>query len=145
LKGLTRGCRASLNESNTVYCGPMPGIARLNVFALDCPDPQGLAAFYSAITGWEVGDDGGDWVELRNESGPTLAFQLAPDHQAPVWPSADRPQQAHIDFAVRDLDHGETEVLALGARKTEFQPGGEEFRVYLDPAGHPFCLVVEGH
>ena len=122
----------------------MPGIARLSLFALDTPDPQGLAAFYSAITGWEVGDDSGDWVQLRNESGATLAFQLAPDHQPPVWPSADRPQQGHIDFAVNDLDQGESEVLALGARKAEFQPG-EEFRVYLDPAGHPFCLVLEGH
>lgn len=124
----------------------MPGIARLTLFALDCPDPQGLAAFYSAITGWEVDGDGGesDWVQLRNESGPTLAFQLAPDHQPPIWPSKDRPQQGHIDFAVTDLDRGESEVLALGARKAEFQPG-EEFRVYLDPAGHPFCLVLEGH
>jgi len=31
-------------------------------------------------------------------------------------------------------------VLAAGATKAETQPG-ESFRVYLDPAGHPFCLV----
>lgn len=122
----------------------MPGIARLKTFALDCPDPRGLAAFYSAITGWEVEGNDDDWVQLRNETGPTLAFQLAPDHQAPVWPSADRPQQAHIDFAIKDLDEGEGQVLALGARLAEFQPS-EEFRVFLDPAGHPFCLVLEGH
>lgn len=122
----------------------MSGIARLTVFALDCADPQSLAAFYSAITGWEIERDEVDWVQLRNESGPTLAFQLAPDHQAPVWPSADRPQQAHIDFEVKDLDDGERQVVALGARKAEFQPG-QDFRVFLDPAGHPFCLVIEGH
>ena len=122
----------------------MPGIARLKVFALDCPDPQGLAAFYSAITGWEVASDSGDWVQLANPTGPSLAFQLAPDHQPPVWPSTDRPQQAHIDFEVRDLDEGERQVLALGAHKTEVQPD-EGWRVFLDPAGHPFCLVPEGH
>jgi hypothetical protein len=32
-------------------------------------------------------------------------------------------------------------VLALGAEKAEFQPH-PGFRVYLDPAGHPFCLVL---
>ena len=30
-------------------------------------------------------------------------------------------------------------VVALGARKHEHQPG-KTFRVFLDPAGHPFCL-----
>ena len=122
----------------------MPGFARLKVLALDCPDPNGLAAFYSAITGWAVESEDTEWVQLRNESGPTLAFQLAPDHQPPVWPSADHPQQAHLDFAVKDLDEGESQVLALGARKAEVQPS-EEWRVFLDPAGHPFCFVLEGH
>ncbi|MDP9225966.1 MAG: VOC family protein, partial [Actinomycetota bacterium] len=37
----------------------MPGIARLTVFALDCRNPQELAAFYGAITGWKVDRDGG--------------------------------------------------------------------------------------
>ena len=117
-------------------------IARLSLFALDCPDPQKLAAFYGAITGWEVASDSGDWVKLKSDGGATLAFQLAPDHQPPVWPSADHPQQAHLDFDVSDLDKGEAQVLALGARKAEVQPG-TDFRVFLDPAGHPFCLCDE--
>ncbi len=32
-------------------------------------------------------------------------------------------------------------MLALGARKAAVQPG-KTFRVYIDPAGHPFCLVL---
>ena len=118
----------------------MDSIARFSLVALDCPDPRALADFYAALTGWEVDDDGGDWVQLRATNGATIAFQHAPDHQPPVWPSADRPQQAHLDFDVDDLDAGEAAVLALGARKSEHQPG-QSFRVYLDPAGHPFCLV----
>jgi hypothetical protein len=51
------------------------------------------------------------------------------------------PQQLHIDFDVADLDEGERQVLAIGARKHESQPAPDRFRVYLDPAGHPFCLV----
>jgi hypothetical protein len=36
---------------------------------------------------------------------------------------------------VDDLDAGDAEVLALGARPL----GGDH--VYADPAGHPFCLI----
>lgn len=122
------------------YRGVMTSIAQFALVALDCPDPRGLADFYRAVTGWELDYDGGDWVQLRSDRGATLAFQKAPDHQPPVWPSADRPQQAHLDFDVSDLDQAEEQVLALGARKAEYQPGGN-FRVYLDPAGHPFCFV----
>ena len=120
----------------------MTGIARFTLVALDCPDPQALAAFYSAVTGWPIDHDEGNWVQLRSDIGATIAFQLAPDHRPPVWPSADHPQQIHLDFDVLDLEVGEQQVLALGARKAEFQPG-ETFRVFLDPAGHPFCLVLE--
>lgn len=119
----------------------MAGIARFSLVVLDCPDPKALAAFYGAITGWPIDDDEGDWVQLRSDGGATLAFQLAPDHRPPVWPSADHPQQAHLDFDVQDLDEGEGKVLAIGARKTKPQPG-DSWRVYLDPAGHPFCLVL---
>ncbi len=119
----------------------MPGIARFSLVALDCRDPQTLATFYSAVTGWQVHRDDGAWVQLRSDTGATIAFQLAPDHQPPVWPSADHPQQAHLDFDVPNLDIAEEQVLGLGARKAEFQPG-DTFRVFLDPAGHPFCLVL---
>ena len=121
----------------------MSAIAKLTVFALDCADPRGVAKFYGAITGWEIERDGGDWVQLRSDGGATLAFQLAPDHRAPVWPSAEHPQQAHLDFDVDDLDAGEAAVVALGARKAAVQPEPDAFRVFLDPAGHPFCLVRE--
>ena len=120
----------------------MTGIARFSLVALDCPDPTSLAEFYGAITGWPIAEDDGEWVELRSESGATIAFQRAPGHQPPVWPGDAHPQQLHIDFDVMDLDVGEEQVLALGARKAEYQPG-ETFRVYLDPAGHPFCLVLD--
>src|SRR3954454_22661422 len=100
----------------------MDGIAKLSLFAFDCPDPRALADFYSAITGFPVVRDDGDWVQLGSEGGATIAFQLAPDHVPPVWPSAHHPQQAHIDFDVPDLAVGEQQVLVLGARKAELQP-----------------------
>jgi catechol 2,3-dioxygenase-like lactoylglutathione lyase family enzyme len=121
----------------------MTGIGRWTVVALDCPDPRALATFYGAITGWPIAQADDEWVQLGGGDGATLAFQLAPDHQPPEWPSADRPQQLHLDFDVDDLDVAEAQVLALGARRADFQPD-PGFRVYLDPAGHPFCLVLAG-
>lgn len=53
-----------------------------------------------------------------------------------------------MDFLVDDIADGEAVALKLGAPKTQFQPGSPpsagyeyEFRVYLDPQGHPFCLI----
>ncbi|MEJ8281116.1 VOC family protein [Pseudonocardia spirodelae] len=120
-------------------------IARFSVFALDCPDPSALAEFYSALTGWPVApptDD--DWVELDpGGAGATLAFQQISEGEftPPAWPGQVRPQRGHADFAVPDLDAGEAAVLALGARRHDVQPAPDNFRVYLDPIGHPFCLV----
>lgn len=54
-----------------------------------------------------------------------------------------RPQRGHVDFVVPDLDAGEAAVLAIGARKHDVQPAPASFRVFLDPIGHPFCLVKE--
>ena len=119
----------------------MAGIGRLSVVALDCRDPVALSSFYAAVTGWGVEQVDEDWVQLGGEGGVSLAFQLSPDHEPPTWPGGERPQQAHLDFDVEDLDAAEERVLALGARKADHQPG-TSFRVFLDPAGHPFCLVL---
>lgn len=117
--------------------------ARLQVVALDCPDPDALAAFYAAVLGTEIEKDGpdDDWVQLLPRSGTPLAFQRVPGHRPPQWPGTEHPQQIHLDLEVDDLDAGEAAVVALGARRHEVQPG-TTFRVFLDPAGHPFCLVL---
>lgn len=57
----------------------------------------------------------------------------------PGWPDGVA-QQAHVDIDVTDLDDAEAEVIALGARKADTQPDPAWWRVFLDPAGHPFCL-----
>ncbi|HEX3811820.1 MAG TPA: VOC family protein [Mycobacteriales bacterium] len=119
----------------------MSGIARFSLVALDTADPVLLARFYAAVTGWEIEPyDEPDWIRLRSGGGATIAFQLAPGHVPPQWPGDEHPQQVHLDFDVEDLDRGEHDVVAIGARKAETQPG-QSFRVFLDPAGHPFCLV----
>jgi predicted enzyme related to lactoylglutathione lyase len=121
----------------------MTAIASFAVTVLDCREPRVLAEFYSALIGAPIERAEDDWVQLKAAPGGVLAFQLAPDHQPPQWPGGELPQQFHLDFDVPDLDAGEEQVLAIGARKHEHQPG-TTFRVFLDPAGHPFCLCLAG-
>src|SRR4051794_8602848 len=98
---------------------------KIAAYALDCPDPRTLAEFYQAVTGWEIASDDGAWVSLRPPAGdtpPALGFQRVPDYRAPRWPSAEAPQQAHLEFESDDLDQAEKQVLALGARRLEGAP-----------------------
>ena len=121
----------------------MTGIARMRTVVIDCPEPADLAEFYRRLVGGEVTSVSDDWVVLQPDSGGRLAFQRADDFAPPTWPTGDRPQQFHLDVTIDDIDEAEPAVLAIGARKHDVQPGvddGDTFRVYLDPAGHPFCL-----
>ena len=116
-------------------------IAEMRAVVLDCPDPRALAEFYRELVGGEITYADDDWVNLCDGAKVILSFQRAPDYQAPDWPSAKRGQQFHIDVTVDDVEEAEARVLAIGARRTELQPGiDENWRVYLDPAGLPFCL-----
>lgn len=116
-------------------------IARFPSTVLDCPDPQALARFYGTLLDWRVEPDG-DWADIRGDQGETISFQQVEDYTPPRWPDQQVPQQMHLDVVVDDLDAAEAAVLELGATKTEHQPG-TSFRVFLDPAGHPFCLCLD--
>ncbi|GAB3064290.1 VOC family protein [Intrasporangium mesophilum] len=116
-------------------------IARFPSFVIDCPDPITLATFYGTMLDWKV-ESTPDWADIRAENGNCISFQQVQDYTPPQWPSQSVPQQMHLDVIVDDLDAGEAAVLELGATKHEHQPG-TTFRVFLDPAGHPFCLCVE--
>jgi catechol 2,3-dioxygenase-like lactoylglutathione lyase family enzyme len=122
-------------------------LAELECVVLDCPDPRRLAEFYQLILGgvvnehdprWAVSDD---WATLHSRSGLVLAFQRVVEYQPPQWPDPARPQQLHLDFGVADLDQAQEEVLARGATLLDHGGGGRGWRVFADPAGHPFCLV----
>ncbi|MFI1359788.1 VOC family protein [Streptomyces sp. NPDC020898] len=116
-------------------------IAKLGAVVLDCPDPRALAGFYAELLGGTIVDED-DWFDLRLPDGPTLAFQAAPGHVPPKWPAPDASQQFHLDVTVPDLDAAEREVLALGAKPLDTEDRARSFRVYADPAGHPFCLCT---
>jgi len=121
-------------------------VGRFDTVVIDCPDPRALAEFYAGLLGQEIADDGNDsWQSLLGDgSGVTLAFQRATDYVAPHWPDG-QPQQLHLDLTVDDFVTAHSRALALGATalspKSPPEPDQTSgFRVYADPAGHPFCL-----
>jgi catechol 2,3-dioxygenase-like lactoylglutathione lyase family enzyme len=110
-------------------------LGRLHHVALDCPDPQALANFYSRLLELPVTYSSDDWVVVSTSSQASgLAFQRAPDHRPPSWPDPAIPQQFHLDVMVEDVAAATPRVLAMGATKLQ----GD---VFADPAGHPFCLI----
>ena len=120
-------------------------IGTLQCVVLDCPDSPGLARFYQALLGgtvnqadprWAASDD---FSTLHTESGLVLAFQRVSSFQAPQWPDSAHPQQFHLDLDVPDLDDAHTQVLKLGATLLHVDARG--WRIFADPAGHPFCLL----
>jgi hypothetical protein len=84
---------------------------------------------------------GPEGVLIGAEGREQVMFQQIADHQRPEWPDPARPQQLHLDIYISgDPDEAERAALALGALRL---PGeGENWRVYSDPHGHPFCLLT---
>jgi catechol 2,3-dioxygenase-like lactoylglutathione lyase family enzyme len=120
-------------------------LGKLQCVVLDCPDVMELAQFYRSLLGGVVNQPdprwtaGSDFSTLHVDSGLVLAFQRVPDHCAPRWPDPAYPQQFHLDVEVPDLDQVQAQVLAQGAQLLQIDPRG--WRVFADPAGHPFCLL----
>ncbi len=116
-------------------------IARFALTALDCADPAPLAEFWAALLDGTVIIQTDDLVVIKTDT-ILIGTIRVPGYRPPTWPGGDTPKQIHLDLAVRDLDEAEAEALRLGARKAETQPGPDRWRVFFDPAGHPFCLTV---
>jgi catechol 2,3-dioxygenase-like lactoylglutathione lyase family enzyme len=117
---------------------------QLTATVLDAPDPRKLADFYSRLLGWPIGRDEPDWATVRPPGGGAgLSFQLESAYVRPTWPAGpgDQQMQMHLDIEVDDLEAAAAHAAATGAVLADFQPQ-EDVRVFLDPAGHPFCLWV---
>ncbi|MGZ4660674.1 MAG: VOC family protein [Arthrobacter sp.] len=116
-------------------------IGQWHALVIDCENPDTLAGFYQELLGMIRVQEDPDWISIGDAADrPAVAFQRVDKLVRPQWPAAEHPQQMHVDVKVADLDAGEAEVLRLGAAR--LTGGGESFRVYTDPSGHPFCLVL---
>lgn len=115
-------------------------------FTVDCREPYELAKFYAALLNWDIAFHNEDWACLGAPGAaqgayPGITFQRNPAYQPPVWPEEPEAQQqmAHLDFAVNDLEKAVEAAVACGASTASAQ-FSDDWRVMLDPAGHPFCL-----
>lgn len=110
--------------------------------SISAPDPGALARFYAQFLDWEIKAEEPDWVLLKAaDGGVGLAIQTEEHYVRPRWPAGPSDQQMmmHLEIRVDDLDSAGAHAAALGATLADHQPQ-EDVRVYLDPAGHPFCL-----
>ena len=112
---------------------------QLYAATFDTADASGLARFYAGLLGMEVAYDGAEGALVAG-GGHSLMFQQVEDHRPPAWPDPARPQQAHLDVFVDDLDAAEALATELGASR--LPAGDDKFRVFADPSGHPFCLCL---
>jgi catechol 2,3-dioxygenase-like lactoylglutathione lyase family enzyme len=115
-------------------------VASLTMVTLDSADPTALAAFWADFLGGEIVYATDEVSVVRTDRG-AIATCRVPDYTPPTWPAGERPKHVHLDLAVDDKAVAEAEALRLGARVADDQPGGDTWRVLLDPAGHPFCLT----
>ena len=110
---------------------------------LNSRNPHDLATFWSRVVGGSPTEWYDGWVTLEPPPhGQRLSFQhseTAPDAT-----------HVHVDVLVEDLVAAHEAVVAAGASYVEERwsprpgPDGERvpWRVYADPEGHLFCLVV---
>ncbi len=118
----------------------------LSGVVLDSPDPRALAEFYRRLLGWTIAKDEPTWVTLSPPGGGTaLSFQTESNYVRPTWPArpGDQQMMLHLDIEVDDLEAAGAHAVVVGAVLAEYQPQAD-VRVYLDPAGHPFCLWKPG-
>ncbi|HLN76597.1 MAG TPA: VOC family protein [Nocardioidaceae bacterium] len=73
-----------------------------------------------------------------------ICFQTVPGYQPPEWPGGRGAQQMHLDVLVADLEEATRSVLGWRAPLLTdvLDPGAKQWRIFADPAGHPFCLVT---
>ena len=108
---------------------------------LDAPDLDAESSFWAAMYGGTVEKDW-DWHDIQVNGTTVMGIQLAPNHVRPQWPGGEQQQQLHLDLHVDDIVAADAEARRLGAELVQKADltAASGFVVYLDPAGHPFCL-----
>ena len=108
---------------------------------LDCPDAKALSTFYAELTGKPITYEASGVAMIGEDGRMPILFQQVEDYCAPQWPDPAHPQQVHFDLLVKHEDLQSTERAALEIGATKLPGGGDNWRVYADPAGKPFCFT----
>ncbi|MFD7736143.1 VOC family protein [Kitasatospora phosalacinea] len=122
--------------------------SRFTELAVDCRDPERLAAFWCAALDFEVIDRGEGKVEIASwtptaedvrarQMPPTLLFLRVPEGRAGK-------NRLHLDLS--PIDRGTAaevaRLLALGATTADVGQGPDRSWVVMaDPEGNEFCVL----
>jgi catechol 2,3-dioxygenase-like lactoylglutathione lyase family enzyme len=117
-------------------------VGRVAMVTIDCADATELATFYSRLLGMTIAYQDDNVAMITGGSGPAFGFGVVDHYAPPPWPDEKSQKQFHLDLKVADIAMAEAACVQLGATRPEHQPGGDRWRVMLDPAGHPFCLTL---
>ena len=109
------------------------------VLVFDAADLAAESTFWAGVLDGTV-DAEDDWHRVMVDGESRVAVQLAPNHVRPDWPDGTPEQQIHLDLWVEDFAAAHDRVMSLGARVLKPLAEDDNFQVYADPAGHPFCL-----
>ncbi|MGB8940340.1 MAG: VOC family protein [Streptomyces sp.] len=122
--------------------------SRFTELAVDCHDPERLAAFWCQVLDFKVIDRGegkveiGSWVptieDVRaRQMPPTLLFIRVPEARTVK-------NRLHLDISPIDssTDDEVTRLLGLGAARTDVGQGPDcGWVVMADPEGNEFCVL----
>ena len=106
---------------------------------LDCPDAKALSAFYAELLGKPVTYEGDGMAMIGDDGAQPVMFQQVADYTRAAVAGSGAPA------AVPSRRHGGRRRRGrgggAGARRHPAAAGeGDNWRVYADPAGKPFCL-----
>lgn len=115
-------------------------VLRPGNIVFDTPEPERLATFWAALTGYVPRALFVPYTGLRDPSGvgPNLTFQRTAVTMPPATGS-----RCHIDLYVADPEEATIRAEALGARLVRSVAEGDvHWAVLTDPDGNEFCLVA---
>lgn len=118
-------------------------VGRLTQLVLECDDAERLARFWQEVLDLPDPEGDSEWLTLRWAPVGRFSFHRVAGYRPPSWPGERGEHHAHFDLLVDDLDEALRAVESAGAHPLTavMDPGPQAWRIYADPAGHPFCLV----
>jgi predicted enzyme related to lactoylglutathione lyase len=115
------------------------GIGPVAAVVFDCDDPEAIAPFWAAATGWRTlgRDDDGVWLRDTRSGGPYLDLHRVTEAKTAKL-------RVHVDVAPFADDDQAVEVerlRGLGAQPIDIGQGGVTWVVLADPRGNELCVL----
>jgi predicted enzyme related to lactoylglutathione lyase len=110
---------------------------RFDEIVIDCADPESLASFWSAVTGYELQSASDQWAAIVGEGmrDICIAFQRVPEDKVTK-------NRVHIDLSATDENEEAVRIEGLGATRLWVSDKADDpFVVLADPEGNEFCVV----